>query len=299
MAEKALIEKQIHGLREQVAAWKQAGLRIGLVPTMGAIHAGHLALVERARAHGGKVGGKVGNKVVASVFVNPKQFGPNEDFAAYPRQLDTDARLLSEAGCDLIYAPQTNSIYPPGFATTVAVSGLTDVLCGASRPGHFAGVTTIVAKLFNQCQPDFAVFGEKDYQQLLVIRQMVRDLDMPVEILAHPIIREPDGLALSSRNTYLSDEQRQTAPRLYATLEEMAAALRAGQAPQAVFAQARKALQQAGFRIDYLELRDPETLQDRLTDAPRLQQPARIFAAAFLGATRLIDNLAVSPASPS
>ena len=287
MTEKFILARTATDLGARTSCWKQEGLRVALVPTMGALHAGHLALVTKARLHA--------DKVVGSIFVNPTQFGPGEDFDAYPRSPDSDARKMSEAGCDLIYLPDTDEMYPDGFATEVRVKGLTDVLCGAVRPGHFAGVATVVTKLFNQSHADVAVFGEKDFQQLLVIRQLVRDLDMGVEILAHPIVREADGLALSSRNAYLNADQRAAAPALYASLCDMATALRGGAAVETVLASASKSLQAAGFRIDYLEIRDSKTLVDHRTAGPLDPAKAyRIFAAAYLGSTRLIDSLKVA-----
>ncbi len=251
---------------------------------MGSLHDGHLSLIRKARAQA--------DKVVVSVFVNPRQFGPSEDFDAYPRDEAADARLLAEVQCDLMYAPTIGEMYPPGFATTVSVGGMTDVLCGAARPGHFDGVATVVAKLLTQTLPDVAIFGEKDFQQLLVIRRLARDLDLSVEILGAPILRAEDGLALSSRNAYLNGRQRKTAAMLNKTLRIAAAALAGGAGTAAVEAEAREALLKAGFdRIDYLEVRGAEDLA-RLGPGPAAR-PARIFAAAWLGKTRLIDNMAV------
>ena len=198
--------RELHGLREALAAWREEGCRIALVPTMGALHAGHLALIEAAK--------RVGTKVVASVFVNPRQFGPGEDLARYPRREAQDARMLGEVGCDLLWMPPVEVMYPDGFATNVSVSGVSDGLDGAARPGHFDGVATVVTKLFNQVRPDCAYFGEKDYQQLGVIRRMVADLDMDIEIVGVPTQRDDDGLALSSRNIYLDQEQRAKAVAL-------------------------------------------------------------------------------------
>jgi pantoate--beta-alanine ligase len=268
-------------LRGQVAKWRAAGDRVALVPTMGALHEGHLALVRRAREHAGRV--------VVSLFVNPTQFAPGEDFAAYPRDESRDAALLASGGCDLLYAPTAAVIYPQGFSTTVTVGGVAEPLDGRSRPQHFAGVATVVAKLLIQCAPDAAVFGEKDYQQLLVIRRLARDLDLPVEIVGLPTVRARDGLALSSRNAYLTESQRPIAGRLNKVLAAAAEALRGGQAVAAVEARAVAALGEAGFEaIDYLEVRCAEDLA-RLGPGP-LAAPARVFAAARLGKTRLIDN---------
>ncbi len=271
-------------LRRRVAAWRTDG-SVGLVPTMGAIHDGHLALVAAARARCAHA--------VASLFVNPTQFGPNEDFAAYPRDEAGDAAKLAAAGCDALFAPDADEMYPEGFATSVTVAGLTDRLCGLYRPGHFAGVATVVTKLLNQAQPDAAFFGEKDYQQLQVIRRLARDLDMPVEIVGVPTLRAPDGLALSSRNAYLGAAEREAAPALYRTLSSMAEHLSddTTRAPDEI-ARGKDALLAAGFtRIDYLSVCDAETLDDVET----VVRPARVLAAAWLGPTRLIDNVPVSP----
>ncbi len=268
-------------LRDQVAAWRAAGNRIALVPTMGALHAGHIALIEAAK--------RQGTRVVASIFVNPKQFGPNEDLARYPRREATDARMLTDAGCDLLWVPTVEEMYPDGFATTVSVSGVSDGLDGASRPGHFDGVATVVAKLFGQVVPDVAYFGEKDFQQLAVIRRMVADLDMGVEIVGVPTQRDDDGLALSSRNIYLDDDQRRQAVALPRALGIAARAIGRGEDPSAVLNDAIVALNAAGFAVDYVELVDTETLGPASSDRPR-----RLLAAARMGATRLIDNIAVS-----
>jgi pantoate--beta-alanine ligase len=269
-------------LRAQVRAWREAGESVGLVPTMGALHAGHLALVEAA--------GRACWRTIATIFVNPKQFNDQGDLAGYPRDWDGDAALLAKGGVDLLFAPPIEEVYPPGFATEVSVSGITDCLCGASRPGHLTGVSTVVAKLLLQALPDAAWFGEKDYQQLLVVRRMVRDLDIPVRIEAVSTVREPDGLALSSRNRNLSAEQRARAPTLYRVLGEMAGRLAEGAAAAQVLADGRATLGRAGFDpIDYLDLRDGETLAALDRAAPN----ARLFGAAWLGPTRLIDNLPV------
>jgi len=271
-------------LREQVMAWRFAGKTVGLVPTMGALHAGHLALVARARAEC--------DRVVATLFVNPKQFNDAADLDSYPVDEADDAAQFAEAGVDLLFAPPVSVMYPDGFATAVSVAGLTDCLCGAARPGHFDGVSTVVAKLFNQAPADRAYFGEKDYQQLLVVRRMARDLDLPIHIVTVPTVREADGLALSSRNRGLTPDQRQIAPRLYETLSALAARFAGGPgaAPPAAaeLAQAREDLSRAGFdRIDYLDLRDGVTLAalDAATSG------ARLFVAAELGGIRLIDNI--------
>lgn len=276
------VVRTVADLRSQVAAWRREGLRIGFVPTMGALHEGHLSLVRLARARA--------ERVVASVFVNPTQFGPNEDFDAYPRDEARDAALLAGAGCDLLFAPTVGEMYPPGASTTVTVAGVSEPLDGQARPGHFAGVATVVTKLLNQCAPDVAVFGEKDFQQLAVIRRLVRDLDLPVEILGGPTARAEDGLALSSRNAYLTDAERAVAPRLKAALDDVLGGLRAGARVDEAERDAVAALLAAGFAaVDYVEARVPETL-DRLGPGP-VTGPVRVLAAARLGRTRLIDNI--------
>jgi pantoate--beta-alanine ligase len=255
---------------------------VSLVPTMGALHAGHMALVAEAR--------KQADKVVASIFVNPAQFGEGEDFGRYPRRESADARMLEEAGCDLLWAPSVEDIYPKGFATTVSVGCLTQLWEGEARPGHFDGVATVVAKLLLIVRPDVALFGEKDFQQLGVIRRMVADLGLGVGIAGVPTVREPDGLALSSRNAYLSDEERKQAVALPKTLEAARSAVRAGQSVAETLHQARAALRDAGFsRIDYFALVDSATLQS--LDGPGGDM--RLIAAAVIGTTRLIDNVAV------
>ncbi|THD75367.1 MAG: pantoate--beta-alanine ligase [Phenylobacterium sp.] len=271
-------------LRARVAGWRAAGERVGLVPTMGALHAGHLSLIRLAKAHAGRA--------VASLFVNPTQFGPNEDFAAYPRDEARDAELLASVGCDLLYAPGVAEMYPEGASTTVTVVGVSEPLDGAARPGHFAGVATVVAKLLLQCGPDIAVFGEKDYQQLQVIRRMVRDLDIPVEILGAPTARADDGLALSSRNAYLTPAERLAAPELHRALAAAVEQLHAGRPVAEVEAEAIARLVAAGFGpVDYVEVRGALDLARLGPGAAR--GPARILAAAKLGRARLIDNLAV------
>ncbi|MEO0391690.1 MAG: pantoate--beta-alanine ligase [Pseudomonadota bacterium] len=274
-------------VRAQVAAWRTAGERIALVPTMGALHAGHLALVEAAKAQA--------DRVLVSIFVNPTQFAPHEDFDQYPRHLDRDLQALSTLGVDGIYTPTRALMYPQGHQTTVSVSGVAHPMEGEYRPHFFSGVATIVAKLFIQCAPDLAVFGEKDYQQLLVIRQMARDLDLPVTVVGHPTVREADGLALSSRNAYLSVDQRAVAAHLPQTLHHIAAGLAAGKAFADFEKEAKERLRAVGFEPpDYLDFRDAETLEplDRAT------WPGRLLVAAKLGQTRLIDNLAVPVVVP-
>lgn len=276
----------IPALRAQRRAWREAGLSVGFVPTMGALHAGHVSLVARARAEC--------DRVVASVFVNPAQFGPSEDLARYPRDLAGDRAKLAGAGCDLLFTTTSGEMYPPGFSTWVTVEGLTERLCGASRPGHFRGVTTVVLKLLHLVQPDRAYFGEKDRQQLIVLGRMVRDLDVPVEVVGCPIVREPDGLALSSRNAYLSPEERTRALALSRGLRRAQAAFAAGERDgRALEALARAELEPAA-RVDYVEAVDPATLQP-VSEA----RPDTILAvAAFVGATRLIDNAVLSEPLP-
>ncbi|MDP4025486.1 pantoate--beta-alanine ligase [Methylobacterium sp. NEAU 140] len=268
-------------LRETVAGWRRAGERVTLVPTMGALHEGHVALVAEAR--------RLGRRAVASIFVNPTQFGPAEDFSRYPRVLDSDLDALARAGADAAWIPSVETMYPAGFGTRVEVAGLTEGLCGAFRPGHFSGVATVVTKLLNQVRPDVALFGEKDFQQLRVIQRAVADLDLDIEIRGVPTIREADGLALSSRNRYLSPEERAVAPRLHAVLAEVAAAARDGAAVAGPVAAGTEALTAAGFQVQYLAVCDAGSL----APVARVAGPARVLVAARLGRTRLIDNVAV------
>ncbi len=278
------IVRTVAELRARVRIWRAGGERVGLVPTMGALHDGHLSLVARAQEDC--------DRVVVTLFVNPKQFGPNEDFARYPRDESADAAKLGAAGADLLYAPDVAMMYGDGFATTVTVVGLTDGMEGAVRPGHFAGVATVVAKLLNQAGADDAYFGEKDYQQLAVIRRLADDLDIATRIHGVPTVREADGLALSSRNAYLTNDQRKIAPALQRGLAAAAAALAGGAAVQSTLDAACAAILKAGFdAVDYVELRDAYTLASLST----LTRPARLLAAARLGKTRLLDNLAVDP----
>lgn len=271
-------------LRAQVAAWRRAGERIVLVPTMGALHAGHLALVAHARA--------IGQRVIVSIFVNPTQFGPTEDFSRYPRDTEGDLALLAGAGADAAWLPSIETMYPEGFATRIEPGPAAEGLCGAFRPGHFAGVATVVTKLLNQVGPDVALFGEKDFQQLHVIRAVVRDLDIPVAIDGVPTLREADGLALSSRNRYLAPAERETAPRLHAVLTRIAERLATGAAATPLVAAGIADLEAAGFGpVQYLEVRDAHTL----APVARVEAEARVIAAAYLGGTRLIDNVAVLP----
>ncbi|HSK42214.1 MAG TPA: pantoate--beta-alanine ligase, partial [Arenibaculum sp.] len=271
------VARTIADLRIRVAAWRAAGETIGLVPTMGALHAGHVSLIERARAEC--------RRVVASIFVNPTQFGPSEDFTRYPRDETADGTKLAAAGADLMFAPGVDEVYPQGFATAVTVEGLTRGLCGPLRPGHFAGVATVVTKLLLQCLPDVAVFGEKDFQQLQVVRRTVRDLDIPVRIVGAPTVRDAYGLALSSRNAYLSAEQLATARQLNRVLFEVADHLRRAPGDIAeALAQGRRRRPGAGFdELDYLAVCGIAALQPLGTVA----RPARVLAAAWLGRTRL------------
>ena len=271
---------RLDDLRARVAAWKREGLRVGFVPTMGNLHAGHFSLVELARRHA--------ERVVVSVFVNPTQFGPNEDFDRYPRTPDADAAGLAETGADAVWMPSVETMYPHGAdaAVQVRVPGITEVLEGAHRTGHFDGVATVVARLLNQVQPDVAVFGRKDYQQLAVIRYLVEDLAMPVRIEAGATLREADGLAMSSRNQYLTAGQRQVAATIHATLEWMRQAAVEGRALESIESGARDRLEQAGFAVDYAAVRTPGLASPDDRHGPRVA-----LIAARLGATRLIDNL--------
>jgi len=275
----ALIRK-VSDLRRRVSHWRGGGCSVGLVPTMGALHDGHLSLVKKAKADC--------DRVVVSIFVNPTQFGPTEDLAAYPRDEKNDRSLLDALGVDALYAPGVDEIYPKDFSTIVRVEGVSEGLCGAVRPVHFAGVATVVTKLLMQARPDAAYFGEKDYQQLCVIKRFVRDLDMDVRIVGVPTVREADGLALSSRNAYLNKEERAIAPVLYETLVEIAEKIEAGGDPKQLAALGREKLLKAGFRqVDYLEICDAVTLVPVSVAAGRL----RILVAAHLGKARLIDNV--------
>ncbi|WP_222564809.1 pantoate--beta-alanine ligase [Novilysobacter antarcticus] len=268
-------------LRERVLGWKQAGLRVGFVPTMGNLHAGHQSLVRLAREHA--------DRVVASVFVNPTQFGPGEDYERYPRTVEADMTALEEAGADAMWLPSVETMYPHGTqgVVEIRVPGVTAVLEGAHRPGHFDGVTTVVARLFNQVQADVAVFGRKDYQQLAVIRYMVRDLAFPIELVAAPIIREADGLAMSSRNQYLSPSDRQTAAAIHRSLQDTREAVMAGMSLRAAEKDAAAQLAGAGFAVDYVAIHHPD-LSAADADAAG---PLVALAAARLGSTRLIDNI--------
>src|SRR6476659_3801680 len=284
MAASIATVRTVKELRAEVAKWRKAGETVALVPTMGALHAGHLSLIGIAKNHA--------TRIVASIFFNPAQFGPKEDFKRYPRDEAGDLAKLAQAGVDLVYTPDTAEMYPQGFATKVSLPSLTEDLCGAARPNHFEGVATVVTKLLLQCAPDVAVFGEKDYQQLLVIKQLVRDLNVPVQIVSAPIVREEDGVALSSRNGYLSPAERQTATFLYQVLSEAGAALANGEGCDAASRAGRFKLEGKGFRVDYVAIRDPETLAP--LSGP-IRRPARVMGAVHLGTTRLIDNVPTAP----
>lgn len=277
-------------LRATVADWRAQGLRVALVPTMGALHDGHISLTRLAHEHA--------DRVIVSIFVNPTQFGPNEDFGAYPRTLPDDQKLLDAAGVELCFAPSVEEMYPDGFATKVSVDGaMTNVLCGAARPGHFDGVAQIVTKLLLQALPDCAIFGQKDYQQLMVIRRFSADLNIPVDIIGAKILREEDGLAMSSRNRYLSPQERETAPVLNRVLADITARAAKGAELGPLLAKGREDILAAGFNpIDYLEVRDAQTLE---LVSQTVTRPARIFVAARLGKARLIDNHAIDPVSPA
>lgn len=273
--------RRIDTLRQALAEWRAAGDTIALVPTMGALHAGHMALVAEAKL--------AARRIVVSIFVNPKQFGANEDLSRYPRKEIADARMLADAGVDLLWMPAADEMYPAGFATNVSVTGVSEGLDGAARPGHFDGVATVVAKLFNQVRPDIALFGEKDFQQLAVVRRMVADLDFAIDVRGVPTQRDDDGLALSSRNAYLADEDRAKAVALPRALGVAAAAVERGGDADDALATARESLIAAGFEVDYVALVDAETLGT--ADPAR---PRRLLAAARIGGTRLIDNIAVN-----
>lgn len=287
---------KVSELRQYVAQARGRGQTIGLVPTMGALHAGHVSLVERSHAECGYS--------VATIFVNPTQFGPKEDYTRYPRTLGADCSLLKPAGCDLVFAPEVSEVYPRGasaaglspLSTSVDVTGVTEMLEGESRPGHFRGVATVVLKLFNMAQPDVAYFGRKDFQQAAVIRRMVADLNVPVDVRLCPIVRDADGLALSSRNAYLSPEERRQALVLSQSLREAAAKVAGGERDAAVLLGVMREViaREPAVKIDYVALADPDTLQP----VTRLDQPAVALLAARVGTTRLIDNATLEPKNP-
>ena len=276
------VARNIAELRRAVSDWRKAGQKVALIPTMGALHAGHLALLERGKS--------LCDRTVTSIFVNPKQFGPGEDLSRYPRDEAGDQQKLSEAGCDMVYSPAAAEMYPEGFVTSIESGPLGEVLEGRFRPGHFSGVATVVTKLLVQAAPDVACFGEKDYQQLLIVRRVVRDLDLPVQIEAVETVREADGLALSSRNAYLTTEQRRRAAGLHYALTEVVRRARKGDPAAAAWG--THSLIGAGFdKIDYFDVRDAETLEP----IEHINRKARTLAAAWLGQTRLIDNLPIDP----
>ena len=273
----------VAALRAQVRLWRKAGESVALVPTMGALHAGHMSLVEQAKQRA--------QRVVATIFVNPTQFAPTEDFSKYPRTLEADVARLAEAGADAAFTPCAEDMYPAGFCTTITLRGpATAGLEDRFRPTHFQGVATVVAKLLLQAMPDVAIFGEKDFQQLAVIRQLTADLNIPVEIIGAPTVRESDGLARSSRNGYLSEGEREVAPMLHRCMTKAAQRIHDGEAMEAALAPARNKLTGAGFEIDYLEVRDATTLA---TVQGRYRKGLRMLIAARLGRTRLIDNIEV------
>jgi len=280
------IIRTVPALRQTVAGWRAEGLKVGLVPTMGALHEGHLSLVRAGLART--------DRVIVTLFVNPKQFNNPADLAAYPRTEDSDAAKLAGAGAHILYAPNAEEIYPEGFSTTVSVAGASEGMEGRFRPGHFDGVATVVAKLFLQSGADLAFFGEKDFQQLQVVRRMASDLDIPIQVVACPTIRETDGLAMSSRNVRLSPTERTLAPRLAAVLLDATEKLSAGAEAEPLLAKAKEALGRAGFgEVEYVELRSAATL----APLTRASEPARLLAAVWLGQVRLIDNVAVPAAS--
>lgn len=273
--------RDIESLRRRIQAWRRDGLLVALVPTMGALHAGHIADM--------KIALKMADRVVATIFVNPKQFGPNEDFAAYPRPERDDFEKLNAAGVHLLFAPDVTAMYPSGYATTVRVDGLSNVLEGAHRPGHFDGMATVVVKLLLQTLPDIALFCEKDFQQLAIIRRFVADLNIPVEIIEVPTVRETDGLAMSSRNAYLTADERAVAPALYRTITAAAKAIAGGADIAGELTKAREEILKAGFKsVDYVEARNAQTLQPL-----KAGEPGRVLVAAQLGRARLIDNVAI------
>lgn len=270
-------------LKERVEFYRKKGQRIAFVPTMGGLHKGHLSLVKHAKV--------TADVVIASIFVNPKQFGPTEDFDSYPRDHTTDVAMFEEEGCHVVYIPEVEEIYPPDFKTVIQVPALDGVLCGASRPQFFTGIATVLARLFLQVNPDVTFFGEKDYQQLLIVKQLVKDLGLPITVEGCPIIREQDGLAMSSRNKYLSEEERAMAPALYQEMQKAVQEMTSGKKIESVLQVSKKRLKDLGFDIDYFEVREIASLALVEKD---ITQTSRLFAAAMLGNTRLIDNIEVS-----
>jgi pantoate--beta-alanine ligase len=284
MGDTVPVIRSVSPLRTQVKSWRGAGETVALVPTMGALHAGHLDLVRLAKARC--------SRAVVSIFVNPTQFAPHEDFDCYPRDEAGDLAKLAAVGCDLVWSPGRGEMYPEGFATRITPAGAAEGLESDFRPHFFGGVATVCCKLFTQVAPDVAVFGEKDYQQLVVVKQMVRDLDLPLEIVGLPTVREADGLAMSSRNAYLSAEHRRIAPTLYRLITKIAETASQGGVIAGAIAEGNATLQAAGFKVDYLEVRDAETLKPSTAGTLR---PLRVLVAAWLGKTRLIDNVGVNP----
>ena len=275
--------RDLDALRRQTAAWRKAGETFGLVPTMGALHEGHLGLVRLAKSQC--------TRAVVSIFVNPAQFAPHEDFDRYPRDEAGDLAKLKRVGCDLVWSPDRSVMYPEGFATRIVPAGAAEGLESDFRPHFFGGVATVCCKLFTQVGPDVAVFGEKDYQQLTVVRQMARDLDLPLRIVGLPTVREADGLAMSSRNAYLTPDERAVAPTIYRVISQVAEAAASGDVIAAAVAGGKADLEAAGFKVDYLEVRDAKTLAPLTTDP---DGPLRVLVAAWLGKTRLIDNIGVA-----
>lgn len=282
--EKPVIARSAAALEAAARPWRAAGQRLALVPTMGALHGAHMALIERARGLAGRT--------MVSIFVNPKQFGPGEDFETYPRRQEQDLAMLRQAGVDLVFMPSLEQMFPPDFAADLKAGPLAETLCGARRPGHFDGVVTLVAELFRQTEPDVAVFGEKDFQQLQIIRRLVERENSAVEIVAAPLVRDPDGLAISSRNAYLSAEERRRALNLSATLGALSARAAEGQPLRALERAGMAALGEAGLEVEYLEFRHEHDLEP----AENLLRPLRLFGAVRLGPTRLIDNMPVPAA---
>lgn len=275
--------RDLDALRRQTAAWRKAGETFGLVPTMGALHEGHLDLVRLAKSQC--------TRAVVSIFVNPAQFAPHEDFDRYPRDEAGDLAKLKRVGCDLVWSPDRSVMYPEGFATRIVPAGAAEGLESDFRPHFFGGVATVCCKLFTQVGPDIAVFGEKDYQQLTVVRQMARDLDLPLRIVGLPTVREADGLAMSSRNAYLTPDERAVAPTIHRVISQVAEAAASGDVIAAAVAGGKADLEAAGFKVDYLEVRDAKTLAPLTTDP---DGPLRVLVAAWLGKTRLIDNIGVA-----
>lgn len=277
------IARTIADLRKQVATWHGAGETVAIVPTMGALHAGHLSLVDEAKHHA--------DHIVVSIFVNPVQFAAHEDLNTYPKDEAADLEKLAKLAVDLVYIPSADEMYPENFATSITVGDVSEGLCGKSRPHFFSGVATVVCKLFIQSRADVAIFGEKDYQQLLVVRRMASNLDIPIKVIGAPTVRETDGLAMSSRNAYLDEAERKTAPQLHKLMRSTANLLADGHATSKVVPKLKARLEEAGFKVDYVAVRHAETLAplDIIGNAP-----ARLFAAAFLGKTRLIDNIPIN-----